>query len=506
VSPTDSTIGEQTVWHALFRTMPPKRLLRDRPSVSEVVAVPRVDGGVAMSPPSSILGRVDGITSTPYYWKSLFPPSQPHYPLDSIARVQRERADAWVNRLNALTGSAREYAIGAWKTVPLAELAVAAGNDSMARRLFDARVAALSAAPAERSFVLFKAVATFANPTQDSMRLTRNLMVAEAYLKRLHAIPAGKYATRHDSLVVVARPWRAEDTLITAYAAARNTAQALEHTRHMLSYVTILGAYDRTPVVEQGLARVVEMFRHTRDDRVQLAAFEPTILAAARRAETDVPTGTPDGAVRALHGFASRVQDEIDSYHQWFALLDRPAPAIAAHAWLNTPDSLYDSIPRKRTFDDGRVHAIMFLRGLEDQTRPGVLSRIQQEFGKDVDVLLVLNTEGYAGPDIVEPRVEVAWLTRYLVGRRHLTIPMAIWAGSKVPDGFVPEGRYAVRRPTPEPNSAPYYQRYWGTGCALIDRQGRIRYFQNAARRTDEVMLRRRLRELIAEPAAGVSQ
>jgi len=419
----------------------------------------------------------------------IFPQSQPYYPLDSIKEVNRARAAAMVNRLTGLSGEERTYAIDGWKSVPLAELAAAAGNDSMARRIFETRISALSNSPAEKSFVLLKAVSILATPTQDSARLARNMVLAEGYLKRLHAIPSGGYKTKHDSLAVLERQWRGEDTVLPAYAALGDVDKLLEHARRLMSYVTVLGFYERGVVVGQAWQRVFDALTETREHRGRLQAFEPTVLEMARLAEVE-----------------NKLKDMIDRANQWLALFDHPAPPIVAHAWLNTPDSLYDSIPRKRTFDDGRVHVLMFLRGLEDQTRPGVLSRIQQEFGKDVDVLLVLNTEGYAGPDIVEPRVEVEWLKRYLIGRRHLTIPMAIWAGSKVPDGFVPEGHYAVRRPEPELNSEPYHLNSWGTSCALIDKHGVVRYFLDAKQRTDEVKVRQRVRELIAEPASSPSR
>jgi len=459
-----------------------------------------------MVPLQSNYGRVENVFSSIHFWDWVFPESQPYYPFDSIQEVTRARAAAWVIRLDGLSGDDRAYAIGGWKSVPLAELAAAAGNDSLAQRIFDVRIKALATAPAEKSFVLFKAVATFANPTQDSARLTHNLVLAEDYLKRLHAIPAGGYTTQHDSLAVLERQWQAEDTLIPAYAIVQQTAKVLEHARALIGYATVMGVYTRFGVIDEASAQIVRALKETRVHRAALAAFEPTVMAAAHRATLVLPAGATADDVAYLQHLEARAKEYFEQIEQWLALLDRPAPAIAAHAWLNTPDSLYDSIPRRRTFNDGRVHAVMFLQSRDDPIPPAVLSRIQQEFSNDVDVLLVQSTEGYAGPDIVGPLAEVDWLKRYLIGLRHLTLPIAVWAGTKVSTGYVPEGHYAISSPVPEPNTKPYHQVWWLSGCALIDRQGRLRYFMDAARRTDEIRLRQRLRELIAEPAPASSR
>jgi len=190
---------ELAVWHTLIEALPTSRPLRMSRPVSEVILATKVDGGISMLPVTSMIGSVDQRSAAGVF-ESIFPESQPYYPLDSIKDVARTRAEAWVNRLNRLSGEERAYAIGTWKSVPLAQLAVRASNDSMARRIFETRIAALASAPAEKSYVLFTAVATLADPSQDSARLVRNVALAEEYLKRLHAVPGASVDVGHTTI------------------------------------------------------------------------------------------------------------------------------------------------------------------------------------------------------------------------------------------------------------------------------------------------------------------
>jgi hypothetical protein len=79
-------------------------------------------------------------------------------------------------------------------------------------------------------------------------------------------------------------------------------------------------------------------------------------------------------------------------------------------------------------------------------------------------------------------------------------MPIAIWAGSHVPAGFVPEGQYAVLRPEPTPNETPYHASMLGMSCVLIDRHGIIRAYQDIRTRRNEIRLRRKIQALLAEP------
>jgi hypothetical protein len=474
------------------------------PAVPQVGVVTRVDGGSAVLAPTGALGVVD---LNVYYrqLRSVFPESQDRYPTDSIVDVQQRRASAWMTRLLSVPAAEQAHAIGGWERVPLAEVAALAGNDSAARRIFDARIAELASDPAQQSYAIYQLVATLADPTQDSARLARNVAIAEQYLKPLHALPASGYKTHNDSTSVLERQWRSEDTLIVAYGVLGDSARVVAHAKRALSYVPSLGLSERQGPLNMVYGQVVRAFAQTPEGRTQLAAFSTPFLAMTHRASTEIPATATENQRRYAASIEPQLQSEVREVAAWLALLNTPAPAIKANLWLNKADSLYGPQPRTLSFADGQVHVIAF-GDVRSNFRMYPLNRVHEAFPTGVETIFITNTNGSAGPDILEPADEAAWMQRYYEGARHLSTPIAIWAGGKVQSGFVPEGHYPVFSPVEEPNTNLYHARWLGMlveTCIIIDKRGIIRFYQNMSTRAQEVMLHKRIQLLLNESASG---
>lgn len=501
-----SAAQAQALSQDLIRTLAGVRILGQPPAVPQVGVVPRVDGGSALLAPTGALGVVD-LNAYRRQLRSVFPESQDRYPMDSIVDVQQRRATAWMSRLLSVPAAEQAHAIGGWERVPLAELAALAGNDSAARRIFDARIAELASDPAQQSYALYELVATLADPTQDSARLARNVAIAEQYLKPLHALPVSGYKTRNDSTSVLERQWRSEDTLIVAYGVLGDSAHVVAHAKRALSYVPALGVSERQFPLNTTYGQVVRAFAQTPEGRTQLAAFSTPLLAMAHRASTEIPATATENQRRYAANIEPQLQSEVREVAAWLALLNTPAPAIKANLWLNKTDSLYGPQPRTVSFADGQVHVIAF-GDVQSNARMYPLNRVHEAFPHGVETIFITSTSGSVGPDILEPADEVAWMRQYYKGARHLSTPIAIWAGGKVQTGFVPEGHYPVFSPVEEPNTNPYHARWLGLlgeTCVIIDKRGIIRFYQNMATRAQEVVLHNRIQMLLNESTSGPS-
>lgn len=484
--------GAQDIAPSVIRMLPVANTLGSPPAVPEMGTFARVDGGSTMAPVTAALGVLDR-NRYDIALHSIFSISQPVYPADSIYRLGQQRSDAWVTRLRS--PQAAGAGTTGWQAVSLARLAAYAGRDSLARRLFDQRLEELASNPAEYSYVSFQAIAALADPTQDSARLGQNVELAERYAAKLRTLPVTGYRTRNDSASVRTRQWLAEDTLLVAYGVLGNIPQVLAHAARAIKMLADLGGEERfTPVRRIG-SHVEAALAPTAQGRATLVPFCARLLATIRVAATTGLAGASVDTRVQAETELSMLERQVAETNAWLAMLGEAAPPITAHSWLNTSDSLYRAVPLSRGFNDGRVHVLMFGGDRYDvygNDRLPILDRMQRMYPADVEVVLVTATTGAAGPDVVPPSDEVAWLARYYRGMRHLTIAIAIWAGTKVStrDGTMPE---------PSPNGKQYYSDKMEHTCVVIDGRGIIRAYQPLATRAHEVALRRIIDALLAE-------
>lgn len=418
---------------------------------------------------------------------TLFPRSAEVYPADSLRAAKMARARAWLDRLRAQGGPGTTGR----HLLALADVAWRAGDDSLASRYLEMRLARLpknGSGVVARSLALVAAVELF-TAADDTARLARNLPIADAYTRQLAALPAAGYSTMTDSTDVLYRQLESVSALVHAADALQASSLIVTYGERLLDVIARLELAERLrqlrewyPYQEIATALVSQPNGRRRVDSLEQRMQALTIPRAS-----DVTT--PSNPTRREAQIAGSKRVLGDRFAQ-FAMLGRAAPEIKAHVWLNTPDSTYADSARTHSLNDGRVRVVAFINR-ETQVLPA-LERIHQQFLAGLEVLLVTETEGHIGPDIATPAQEVAWLATYYEDKRHLTMPIAVWAGAKVP------GPYGTSEPAASP-VAPEYHASWINDVCLVDAHGIVRGYQKLVTREHEAQLARWLHMLLAE-------
>lgn len=497
---------------SLSLPLPVSRPLAHPPDVSEVGSFTSTDRGVPATIPVTAALAVQDLQEYAGQLDARFPLSARRFPIDSIRPQYVARAQAWLVRLQALHGPAVEGR----QRIPLAMVAFDAGQDRLAQEILNARLGDVRSAPAERSLTLAAAVSLFLNSTQDDARLARNIPIAMAYATQLMALPTTGYPTRSDSTNVRQRVWTTMVALLDAMGRLRDPAMLLAQIDPMLSMMSRLHLpYD----VRSDLARwrfpyntVAAALVRQPDGRARLDTLNARLLRLAARRSDEWPSELPVADRPALQ---TEEQARVRETFHAFAMIGKPAPPVLAHAWLNTADSSYAVVPRTHAFTDGVVRVLAF--GRKDDRRLPLLEQIQRQFLTGVQVMWVTTTEGHAGPDLVGPAEEVAWLRTWYTSARHLTFPIAVWAGAKVPQeqplsGAVPtdngratvgDGQDGTREastgaapvvyqrylPTPSPMWETYHLAIDRSYCVIVDGHGVVRGLQRLATRAQAVQL-----------------
>jgi len=405
--------------------LPLLRPLVQSPNVEDVGAFPETSGGVKTGGIPLTALAVEDLREYEGRLQSVFSWGVDHFPADSLHRLQVVRAQAWLARLNAMSRGS----VSASQHLAFAIVAHRAEDDRVAQREIDTRVSELVKTPAEQSIPLIVGVELFADPAQDSIRLARNFPIAEAYALRLQGLRSGGYVRRADSLQVV-RYKELSSRLLVGVADALPETDMLRYVDRFLSYVSTLPQRERYVLIATVFPyrAVATALLHQPNGRARLDSLRTRLLAVARRRGAEWDARIPVANRPAAE--ASEQQDIRDSFAA-FELVGHQAPPILAHAWLNTSDSTYLPTPRAHPLDDGIIRVIAFGDRLEP--RIASLDRVQRSFPRGVQVIFVTATEGHAGPDLVSPVEEVAWLDRYYRERRRATFAVAVWAGAKVP-------------------------------------------------------------------------
>jgi len=460
--------------------------------------------GRPVTMPVSAATAVVDIRSYIEQLESVFPPSALYYPADSIRRLKVARATAWVQRLQAssthMTG--REL-------LAFADVAIQAEQDTIAQRAFDQRLHELAdgrpvdpgmrSATVERSLTLMDAVMAFSDPTYDPARLVRDRPIARAYLKQLQALPDQGYTIRNDSTVVADRKMVVVIDPIMKYAYlavdgdSLMTSMLLEYLDTGLTLLSHKSGADRTGSLTNAIpwSAVSLAVLHLPNGRARLAAIRARIDSLVTFRPGEFAELSPERRAAKQAYVRQMIADR-------FAFAERivnPLPSITAHVWLNTPDSVYDSVPRTHPFDDGRIHVMIL--GKPSAPRLTRLDRIQRKFAGKVQMLYVMETEGYTGPDVVDGPTEAAWLATYFRDVRHLTIPIAIWVGKKV------RGENGTSMPIPSPSMQAYKE----TGLTdlqsfaiIIDGRGRLIAYRSLEDSIDEMRLVESIRRVLTVP------
>jgi len=479
-------------------SLPTPRRLGSVPEVQDAGHI----GASGAAVPSTATLAVEDLRQFQSQLDGVFPLSAEYYPADSLQRLRVTRAAAWLARLGVSTttdafprrsplrGHPGRYRLA------VAEVAFRAQQDRLAQRELDARLAELTGAPVEQSLTLAAAVALFTEPEQDEARLVRNFSVANTYATRLIALPASGYPLRSDSLDVRRRKFDALAALFRVVGELPPSAIPFTRLLSCLAMVATLPYEQRFGLVrmEFPYTAVAMGLLQNSQGRTTLDTLTERLLRVSARRDSEWTPG-----VSATQRAAARAQEEgkIRESFAAAALIGHPAPPIRVHAWINTPDSLYTPVPRAHGLDDGMIRVIAF-GGRTDVTTV-LLDRIQRAFPSGMQVVLVTETEGHIGPDVLAPDAEVDQLRRYYEETRHFRLPIAIWAGAKVsqePPRSVPYQRYL---PIPSPAAAAYQLLTRHGECVIVDGHGMIRGYQVVRTRTQEAALVRLIASMRAQ-------
>jgi hypothetical protein len=441
-------------------------------------------------------------------FESMFPVSSAYYPVDSLHKLQRDRAATWVARLR---DGVRTGTPGTGRSLlSFADVALRAGDDTLARRLIDTRLAELAdgrpVAAGERSLIveraltLATAVMLFADPAPNEepepMRLARTLPLARAYDAQLDALPVRGYSTRSDSTAVLYRQFDAAAALLAAEVNRPVPADALIQAEvdHVVHFLPRFGMNERLDTFLRGV-----QYRATAMALVDLPNGEARLAALNTRLRSLVIPRENDLDPHISPRMRVAIRDDIDrDLRARFAVIEQlrhPAPAILAHAWLHTADSVYQPTPRSHNLADGVVRVVS-VEGYNADVVP-ILQRIHTQFATRapgrVQSLLVTTAQGHAGPDVVGPETEVSWLARFFADKRQATFPVAVWAGTSTPAEF------GMRTLAPSTISDDYGLNYLDGAAIVIDGHGLIRAYLRAQTRADEARIVARITALLAE-------
>jgi len=466
--------------------LPTLRPLGHPPDVTRVGVFTTVDGSSVTMPITATVA-VQDFQQYIAQLSTLFSADSSYYPVDSLHRLDLERLTAWVSRLRGMTGAG----VGGMQQLPFAEVAFLAEQDTLARRLLDARIAELATVPGAQSLVLAEGVALFADPAQDSARFARNFPIAQQYERRLAALPTAGYAAESDRTDVKQRQRNAWMTMMSAAVELQQPGVLLTQVDRTLTAMERLSHNDRLSLVLQWFPYldVAQILARKPKGLVLIDSLNARLMAIAMPHDDEWPANIPigmrpharDEIVQMVH------RDLIDA----FVSIGKPAPPVVAHAWLNTPDSAYGQTPRTHPFDDGVIRVLVF--GGRDSGKLPMLARVQQHFSTTgpnaVQVLFATETTGSVDADTLSPMDEVRWLTSQYVTAQHVTIPIAIWAGDKVAN------EYQWHQPAPSPTPAKY-PRLRGETCIVIDGRGIVRGYRMVNDRAQEQRLIEFLEEL----------
>jgi len=463
-------------------TLPPLRSVEHSPDVADVGRLSRTDATSGTVPTTATLA-VSDLQLFDAALATRFPQSADAYPVDSIHAMRVARATAWITRLSAAAAPSGN------QQLDFAAVAIAAEHDSLARRLIDARLRAMPASRAtapERSMALAIAIAVLTDLRQPARLLQINTRVANEYLAQLRAIPTTGYATRSDSTDILHRQCDAEVAFLLAGDALQSSEMVGTHNRSFLQCTAALGITERWSMIQRAYP-----YREVATALVAQPNGRAVLDSLNTRLEALL---SPLAAERVSAGVAAHATNEVAAFHErveWFDALGTLAPPITAHAWLNTATPAYASAPVTHTFAAGAVYLLAF--GPAESGMLPILDRLHRTVPDNVHVLFVTQTTGTIGPDIAAPAAEVEWLTTYYRTKRHLTLPIAIWAGDRV------RGDYGSSSPAPSPSAEVYHADLVNGMCIIIDKAGRIRAYADAVSRDDQSRLLDRVRAIARE-------
>jgi len=374
-------------------------------------------------------------------------------PTDSIERRMMQYARpqlGWFSNVNGL------------QLLPYSMIAFAADRDVLARTDIKTWLATPTLSLDDRISTLLDVVRATADPAHPA-----RLADAERALTDLQRLPREFLVLQieaHDRLARAYYELGMRDSVLSHGARALAVAGRLPY----LQRLQILADGDHFPrqqtvfalaSLSDGPARITQYLDRT----LAMSAFTPAV--AATLSESDQA---------AARRYAASVAYKVAALRQ----IGQPAAPIQAHAWLNldSASAQRQDQPRVHSMADGVVHVLEFGDigcGPCKEALP-TLQRLRVVYkARGVEFLYLDQTRGNWGVNLVTPSEEVVKLKEFYLHRLQVVMPIAIWAGDKVPSGNEGEMR---------PTTCPNRKAYGVSGTPLfvvVDGVGRIRFLRS---------------------------
>jgi len=386
-------------------------------------------------------------------------------PLAQRENALHERVQTWIATLHAN----RPGATTGLQLDPLGALYVAAGQDVIARQQFDARLSTPGLSLDDKAYTLLLATTMFARDTADSPRITEAL----DYMRQLDAMPEEVNFAKY----------RAHEALADHYYMLGQDADVLVHARKGLALVPRMSFYDYDHVYRYGLfdtfVTAVSGQPNGRAAIDSMVAFlKPVMSAPTRPAEKEDSMLVWAGQFMYAPWLNTVLETE--------KMIGLPAPAVIATHWYNTPAPTTPAPPaitaiapaaKQLALNDGTIRLLEFgwIGCVKCVYSLQAMDRIQKMALPGVQTLYVTPTVGWWGATAPSPDEEAEHLRHWYVERHGWSVPIALWAGPKVPqaDGGM--------LPMPTPNDKAFQIDKTESGFMIVDGKGKVRAVYNGA-------------------------
>jgi len=371
---------------------------------------------------------------------------------DSLLDAIPRHLQGWLQQLHRtkVTGMQLEF---------LARLEARAKNPDDAQRIIEERLRDPSLSVVDRACTLYAAADMFSNALHPEL-----FPVARKYLQQLDALPTSVQAYKFRGHITLA---------IQQYFAGKGPDVSAEVTRAyaLAPNIPFLERYESAALgvgiqqyatVESGLPGGHERIRALAERVFQLSSPPAELLRSKDSAE-----------YRAL---GAEWHESFQQEMAKVAYIGKPALPIVATHWYNTiapttpaPAAALKMAPNAtmQRLDDGIIRVIEyghFTCGPCMEALP-MMDSLRKVMPPGVEVWLVTYSEGEWGGHLASPDVEAANVAHWIVDRKKIHIPIAMWA--PVRDTLNVYGRYDMTA----------YQSMGAPEFAVIDGQGRLRQF-----------------------------
>ncbi len=383
--------------------------------------------------------------STQFYWRARQDSLRYDPSTDTILSVSAQIAQTCAEQFNNAPLVSRDY-------VPLAQVYLAAHNDSAAAAVISRRLAlpdVQSAGP--RAWVLADIVDAYL--TASPPRLEQ----AQRYLDMLHALPES------DAAVGKVRAYRA---LATYYWRVGDTTGLVATSERLILAGKSLSPHDRNDYGRQLFAG----YRFIADVRAIATSDSLAPLAIMGRAKEDI-------------GSLMNVEPMIRRYMLLAGLYNSKAQRIVAHRWLTSQTEQADTLHPKI----GKFNLIVFQPFRHNIPQ---LRRLASEFQKMLNVVGILGTVGNVrGVGPLTPDAEEALLRKYYGDELDVHFPLSLEFVhfTRMPDG---------RRIADTTANEQAYRARSGATLILIDPHGTIKGVWTSWDKSYENRIAEVLREL----------